>query len=183
MINKSLDNLIWLDLEMTGLNPDKDRIIEVAVAITNTDLSEIVEGPNLVIGQSEKLMESMDSWNTRQHKKSGLYKKVIQSSNTSEEVESEMLNFLEHHSLPGVSPMCGNSICQDRQFLRKWMPNLHAYFHYRNLDVSSLKILASLWNPEVPKFKKKGFHRAIDDVRESIAELRYYRKMMFTKIH
>ncbi|OUU73923.1 MAG: oligoribonuclease [Methylococcaceae bacterium TMED69] len=183
MTRKSPDSLIWIDLEMTGLNPDQDQIIEVAVAITDHHLSEIVEGPNLVIGQPEKLMESMDSWNTKQHKKSGLYKKVVQSANSSKGVESEVLQFLEQHCLPGVSPMCGNSICQDRQFLRRWMPELHSYFHYRNLDVSSLKILASLWNPEVPKFKKKGSHRAIDDVRESIAELRYYRKMMFSKFH
>tara|TARA_B100001115_G_C15731645_1_gene356387 strand:- start:56 stop:607 length:552 start_codon:yes stop_codon:yes gene_type:complete len=183
MAKKSFNNLIWIDLEMTGLNPDKDQIIEVAVAITDTDLSEIVEGPNLVIGQSKKLMESMDTWNTKQHKKSGLYEKVIQSTNSSKGVESEVLKFFEQHCLPGASPMCGNSICQDRQFLRRWMPELHDYFHYRNLDVSSLKILASFWNPEAPKFKKKGSHRAIDDVRESIAELRYYRKMMFTKAH
>ena len=136
-----------------------------------------------MIGQSEKLMESMDSGNTKQHKKSGLYKKAIQSANSLTEVESQVLTFLERHSLPGVSPMCGNSICQDRQFLRRWMPELHSYFHYRNLDVSTLKIVTSLWHPEIPKFKKKGSHRAIDDVRESIAELRYYRKMMFSKFH
>ena len=181
MIKKPMDNLIWIDLEMTGLDPDNDQIIEVAVAITDHHLSEIIEGPNLVVGQSKKLMDSMDAWNTKQHKKSGLYSKVIHSPNTLKGVESEVMAFLKQHSLPSVSPMCGNSICQDRQFLRRWMPEVHGYFHYRNLDVSTVKILASMWDPKIPNFKKKGSHRAIDDVRESISELRYYRKMMFTK--
>lgn len=181
MTRRAMDNLIWLDLEMTGLDPDYDQIIEVAVAITDHDLCEIIEGPSLVVGQPEEVMESMDAWNTKQHKKSGLYTKVIQSPNTIKGVESEVLAFLKQYSLPSVSPMCGNSICQDRQFLRRLMPEVHGYFHYRNLDVSTLKILASLWDPQIPKFKKKGSHRAIDDVRESISELRYYRKMMFTR--
>ena len=178
-MNKLETNLVWIDLEMTGLDPEKDQIIEVAVAVTDKDCADIIEGPSLVVSQPLSLMESMDSWNTRQHKKSGLYKKVLESTNSLEFVQNEILLFLNEYLLPDTSPMCGNSICQDRQFLRRWMPNLHDFFHYRNLDVSSIKILTNLWYPDQLKFKKKGAHRAIDDVRESIAELRYYKESIF----
>ena len=170
-------NLVWIDLEMTGLNPFADRIIEIATVVTDEQLNEIAEGPVVVIHQSEEVLQGMDEWNTRQHAQSGLTQRVLDSATTANEAEAETLAFLERYSACGSSPMCGNSICQDRRFLAREMPALEAWFHYRNLDVSSLKILAQRWAPQVATgFTKSSSHRALDDVRDSIAELAYYRE-------
>lgn len=169
-------NLIWIDLEMTGLDTDADRIIEIATLVTDDRLNEIAEGPQLVIGQSEYVMRAMDEWNTRQHAASGLTERVLASDVTAAEAERQTLEFLAEHSVAGTSPMCGNSICQDRRFLAREMPELERWFHYRNLDVSTLKILAQRWAPEVARgFTKDSNHRALEDIRDSIAELAWYR--------
>ena len=170
-------NLIWIDLEMTGLDTANDQIIEIATIVTDSRLQEIATGPELVLHQDESVMAAMDEWNTRQHGKSGLTKRVLASKTTTEEAEQETLNFLEKFVEQGASPMCGNSICQDRRFMARQMPRLAAFFHYRNLDVSTLKILAHSWAPDVAKsFSKTSSHRALDDVRDSIAELGHYRE-------
>lgn len=174
-------NLIWIDLEMTGLDTQTDEIIEIATVVTDKHLNELAEGPVLVVHQGRDVMENMDSWNTKQHGESGLIERVLSSELTAADAERQTLAFLEQHVLPGASPMCGNSICQDRRFLARQMPLLEAFFHYRNLDVSSLKILAQLWAPAVAKgFNKESSHRALDDIRDSIAELRYYREFLFS---
>ena len=168
--------LVWLDMEMTGLNPDSDRVIEMAVVITNSDLETVAESAVWVVHQSDEILDAMDEWNTKTHGKSGLIAKVKASVLTEAEVEAQCLEFLHRHVPAGKSPMCGNSICQDRRFMARWMPKLEAYFHYRNLDVSTLKELCKRWKPEVAKgVKKGGKHEALADIHESIDEMRYYR--------
>ncbi len=170
-------NLIWIDLEMTGLDPEQERIIEIATIVTDKDLNVLAEGPALVVHQSKELMDSMDDWCTQHHGDSGLTARVLASEISDSKAEQETLAFLEKWVELGESPMCGNSIGQDRRFLVRYMPKLEDYFHYRNLDVSSLKELASRWKPEILKgFKKENKHLALDDVKESIAELVYYRE-------
>jgi oligoribonuclease len=171
------NKLAWLDMEMTGLDPDRDRIIEVAVVITNAQLDTIAEAPVLVVHQPETVLAAMDEWNRSTHGKSGLVDRVRASLLAEADVEDRMLAFLAEHVPSRVSPMCGNSICQDRRFLARWMPRLEAYFHYRNLDVSTLKELARRWKPELAKgVTKQGKHEALADIHESIEELRYYRE-------
>ncbi len=173
-------NLIWIDLEMTGLNTDTDQIIEIATIVTDAHLNELAAGPNLVINQPKEIMDGMDEWNTRQHGESGLTKRVLDSKLSMQDAEKQTIVFLEEYVNAGASPMCGNSICQDRRFLARQMPLLEAVFHYRNLDVSTLKILANSWAPEIAKgFNKESSHRALADIRDSITELAYYRESLF----
>jgi oligoribonuclease len=173
------ENLIWIDLEMTGLDPDNDRIIEIATVVTDKQLNEIAEGPVLAIHQPEAVLEKMDEWNQRTHGESGLLERVRESRVTTVEAEQQTLAFLREHVPERASPMCGNSICQDRRFLHRLMPDLERYFHYRHLDVSTLKELASRWAPGVAAgVTKESRHLALDDVRDSIEELRYYRRHM-----
>lgn len=175
-------NLIWIDLEMTGLDPDRDVIIEMATIVTDSDLNILEEGPVIAVHQSEEILAGMDEWNTRQHGQSGLTQRVRESTVSAAEAEAQTLAFLEKWVPKRASPICGNSICQDRRFLYRHMPKLEAYFHYRNLDVSTLKELAARWAPQLREgFKKGNTHLALDDIRESIAELRYYRET-FIKI-
>jgi oligoribonuclease len=171
------NNLVWLDMEMTGLAPDRDRIIEMAVIITDSSLNEIAVSPVLVVHQEDGVLDAMDSWNKSTHAKSGLIDKVRASVLTEAEAEARMLVFVQQHVPSSTSPMCGNSICQDRRFLARWMPKLEAWFHYRNLDVSTLKELVKRWKPELAKgLTKHGKHEALADIHESIEELRYYRE-------
>jgi oligoribonuclease len=177
----SSDNLIWIDMEMTGLTPDSDRIIEIAMLITDPDLRVLAEGPVLVLHQADEVLEAMDSWNKSTHKKSGLIERVRASRLAEAEAEAQAVGFLRQHVPANASPMCGNSICQDRRFLARWMPKLEAHFHYRNLDVSTLKELVRRWKPEAAKgFAKEGKHEALADILESIEELKYYRKTVMT---
>ena len=170
-------NLIWIGLEMTGLNPLTERIIEIATVVTDSNLKVLAEGPSLVINQSDSLLAGMDEWNTRQHGGSGLTDRVRNSQITEAEAMQQTLDFLSHWVPKGQSPMCGNSIGQDRRFLVRYMPELEVFFHYRNLDVSTLKELVRRWRPDLEGgFSKKGTHLAMDDVHDSIAELAYYRK-------
>ena len=174
------NNLIWIDLEMTGLDTVNDQIIEIATVVTDQNLNEIAVGPVLAVSQPKKVLDEMDEWNTRQHGESGLTARVLESELSVQQAESRTLSFLENHVSSGASPMCGNSICQDRRFLARQMPALEAFFHYRNLDVSTLKILAQRWAPQVAKgYPKESSHRALDDIRDSIAELVYYRATFF----
>jgi oligoribonuclease len=173
-------NLIWIDLEMTGLDTEKDVIIEIATIVTDKDLNVLGEGPILAIHQPDALLDGMDEWNTRQHGQSGLTERVRNSATSMAEAEQNTIEFLQQFVDAGVSPMCGNSICQDRRFLSRQMPKLEAFFHYRNLDVSSVKEIAKRWRPELLKgFKKQGSHLAMDDIKDSIAELSYYREVFF----
>jgi oligoribonuclease len=178
----SNDRLIWIDLEMTGLKPEEDVIIEIATVVTDNELNIISDGPVFAIGQSEATLARMDDWNQRQHGGSGLLRRVRESRIDTAEAERRTLEFVSVLVPPGGSPMCGNSICQDRRFLARLMPGLERHFHYRNLDVSTLKELARRWMPNmVPPYAKQGSHLARDDIYESIAELRYYRERMMVK--
>ena len=177
---ESPTNLIWIDLEMTGLDTISDHIIEIATVVTDSQLNELAEGPVIAIRQSRESMDAMDEWNTRQHGESGLTARVLASDTSMQEAEFATIRLLKKHVAEGASPMCGNSICQDRRFLARQMPTLEAFFHYRNLDVSTLKILAQNWAPDVANgFKKESSHRALADIRDSIAELSYYRDALF----
>lgn len=171
------NNLIWIDLEMTGLEPKTDVIIEIATIVTDADLNILAEGPSLAIHQPDEALDAMDEWCTNQHGKSGLTQRVKDSKVTVAVAEQQTIDFLKPYVEAGVSPMCGNSIGQDRRFLDKYMPELEAYFHYRNLDVSTLKELAKRWSPEVAAgVVKKGSHLALDDIKDSIEELKHYRE-------
>ena len=171
------NHLVWLDLEMTGLEPSRDQILEIATLVTDSDLNILAEGPVIAIHQPEAVLVAMDAWNQEHHGASGLLARVRASRHDLRAAEEESLAFLQAWVPAGKSPLCGNSICQDRRFLARSMPRLEAWFHYRNLDVSSLKILAQRWAPAVAEaFKKTNAHRALDDIRESIAELRHYRE-------
>jgi len=177
----SKDNLIWIDLEMTGLDTENDLVIEIATIITDSNLQIIAEGPVLAIHQSDKVLDGMDDWNTKQHGKSGLTDRVKQSLTSEIQAQSQTIEFLSAYVPAGTSPMCGNSICQDRRFLAKHMPQLEAFFHYRHIDVSTIKELASRWRPDLKGgFKKNNTHLALDDIRESIAELLFYRAQWLT---
>lgn len=176
-MSQNKENLIWIDLEMTGLDTFNDVIIEIATIVTDKELNIIAEGPTIAIHQPDKILEAMDEWNTTQHGGSGLIKRTQESHYTVEQAEQETLDFLKQYVPEGSSPMCGNSICQDRRFMARLMPTLERYFLYRNLDVSSLKELAQRWKPDVlDQFEKKSSHLAMDDVRDSIAEMQFYRK-------
>jgi len=175
------NNLIWIDMEMSGLAPDSDRILEMAFIVTDSELNLVAEGPVLVLHQPDEVLAAMDSWNRSVHAKSGLVDKVKASRLVEAEAERLSLAFLEQHVPKGVSPMCGNSVCQDRRFMARWMPRLEAHFLYRNLDVSTLKELVRRWKPEIAKaLKKEGKHEALADILESIEELKYYRRTVMT---
>jgi oligoribonuclease len=174
------NNLIWIDLEMTGLDTNNDSIIEIATIVTDAQLNILAEGPVLAIHQPDKILNGMDEWNTRQHRKSGLTERVRKSTLTEADAERQTIEFLGEYVPPGASPMCGNSICQDRRFMARCMPALEEFFHYRNLDVSTVKELVNRWAPDsVSGFKKGGTHLALDDTRDSIRELRFYREHFF----
>lgn len=171
------NHLVWIDMEMTGLFPDTDRIIEVALIVTDSNLETVAEAPVLVVHQPDSVLDGMDDWNKSTHAKSGLIGRVKAATLDEAAAEMQMLEFLRQHVPPKTSPMCGNSICQDRRFLARWMPQLEDYFHYRNLDVSTLKELARRWKPEVASgIKKHGKHEALADIQESIAEMKHYRE-------
>ncbi len=174
------NHLIWLDLEMTGLNVDQDRIIEIAMVVTNNKLEILAESPVLAIYQSDEILNAMDAWNTKQHQGTGLIARIKESKISEAAAEQVMLEFLALWVPAKKSPMCGNSICQDRRFLYRQMPRLEAYFHYRNLDVSTIKELARRWAPKIAKsFKKKSKHQALNDIYDSINELKHYREHFF----
>ena len=173
-------HLIWIDLEMTGLFPESDLIIEIATIVTDADLAIIEEGPVIAVRQSQQTLAAMDEWNTEHHTQSGLVERVLNSPHDIQSAEQATLDFLAQYCVSGASPMCGNSICQDRRFMVRLMPNLEAFFHYRNLDVSSIKEVIKRWQPDVLQgFSKKATHQALDDIRESIDELRFYRSTVF----
>ena len=173
------NNLVWVDMEMSGLNPDSDRVLEIALVVTDSQLEVIEEGPVLVVHQREAVLDGMDSWNKSTHGRSGLIERVRASMLDEAAAESELLAFLTRHVPPSKSPMCGNSICQDRRFMARWLPRLEGYFHYRNVDVSTLKELARRWAPAVVRsFEKKSRHEALADIYESIAELKHYRAQL-----
>lgn len=173
-------NLVWIDLEMTGLDTDNDTIVEIATVVTDKALNILAEGPVIAIHQTDARLDAMDDWNKRQHGQSGLIDRVRASTRRARDAEIDTLNFLRRWVEPGKSPMCGNSICQDRRFLAREMPELEVFFHYRNLDVSTIKEIARRWRPELLKgVQKKASHLAMDDIHDSIAELRYYREHFF----
>ncbi len=170
-------HLVWVDMEMSGLDPDNDRVLEVALVVTDKDLNLVEEGPVLVVRQPDAVLDAMDSWNKSTHGKSGLIDKVKASTLSEADVEQHMIEFMKQHVGERKSPMCGNSICQDRRFMARHLPRLEAYFHYRNLDVSTLKELAARWRPDLKDgFKKANSHTALADIQESIEELKYYRE-------
>ena len=169
------NNLIWVDMEMTGLVPETHRVIEIATIVTDTNLAVLAEGPVIAIHQQPAELEAMDEWNTRTHTRSGLVDRVRSSTITEQDATEVTLDFLRQWVPEGKSPMCGNSICQDRRFMARHMPELETFFHYRNLDVSTLKILMQRWRPDLPEAPKQGAHQALEDIRESIEELRHYR--------
>lgn len=174
--------LVWLDLEMTGLDPKKERVIEIATIVTDSELNILEEGPNLVVKQSKSLLRKMDDWNQKQHKKSGLLDLVMTSKISEKKAEKETLEFLRKHCEPQKSPLCGNSIHHDRKFLNAYMPKLNEFLHYRHIDVSTVKALAQWWYPKLKQLKKKEGHRALDDIRESIEELKFYRENVFKSL-
>ena len=170
-------NLVWIDMEMTGLDPDRDRVIELAAIVTDANLNVLAEGPVLVVHQPDNVLDAMDAWNKGTHGRSGLIDKVKASTLTEDQAAAEMIQFLKPYVPAGKSPMCGNSICQDRRFMARHMPTLEAFFHYRNVDVSTIKELCRRWRPElIAGFKKHQLHTALADIRESVEELRYYRQ-------
>lgn len=174
------DRLVWIDLEMTGLDPEQERIIEMATLITDSDLNLVAEGPVIAVHQPDSLLDGMDEWCTRTHGQTGLTQRVRESTVSEAEAEQQTLAFLNQHLEAGQSPLCGNSIGQDRRFLVKYMPELEGFFHYRNLDVSTIKELARRWRPDIlDGVQKKGTHLALDDIRDSIDELRHYREHFF----
>lgn len=176
-MTQNINNLIWIDLEMTGLDTQNDEIIEIATIVTDAELNILAEGPMLAIHTSDEVLNAMDEWNTRQHGGSGLTERVRQSTISLQEAEAQTIEFLQQYVPAQTSPMCGNSICQDRRFMARQMPALEAFFHYRNLDVSTLKELAKRWSPTVcDGITKQSSHLALDDIRDSIAELRHYRE-------
>ena len=180
-MKQNKNNLIWIDLEMTGLDTFNDVIIEIATVVTDKDLNKLAEGPVIAIHQPQNVLDGMDDWNQSHHGSSGLIKRVQESNYSMAQAETETIKFLEEFVPKGVSPMCGNSICQDRRFMAREMPELEDFFHYRNIDVSTLKELASRWKPEVlDGFTKKSVHLAMDDILESIEELQYYRKTILS---
>ena len=177
---KDKSNLIWIDLEMTGLDTQRDYIIEIATIVTDKELNILGEGPNLIIHQIDEVMNNMDDWNTNQHARTGLTEEVKMSTINEIQAESDTIKFLEQYIFKGESPLCGNTICQDRRFLARCMPKLEDFCHYRNLDVSSIRELGKRWYFEdIDNFQKNSNHRALDDIRDSIDELRYYRKTIF----
>ena len=178
-MTSSPNNLIWIDLEMTGLDTDNDYIIEVATIITDTQLNILAEGPIIAVYRDEEILLAMDEWNTRQHNQSGLVKRVLESPYSAADAESLTLEFIKKFVPEGVSPMCGNSICQDRRFLHRLMPRLEQYFYYRSLDVSSIKEVVGRWYPENTTFEKNSAHLAMEDIRDSINELKFYREHFF----
>jgi oligoribonuclease len=174
---QSKDNLIWIDLEMTGLNPDKERIIEIATLITDSQLNVLAEGPNLIVNQPKSLLDQMDDWNQNQHGSSGLIEGVKKSNVTEQMAEIETLNFISKYVGSKQSPMCGNTVSHDRRFLIKYMPRLESYFNYRHIDVSSFKEAAVRWMNEAQVYEKDGSHRAMGDIKESVAELKFYKNI------
>jgi oligoribonuclease len=179
-LDNRANNLAWIDMEMTGLQPDSDRVIEIAVLVTDPQLNVLATGPVLVLHQPQEVLDAMDAWNRSTHAKTGLVERVRASTLDEAAAERQALEFLAAHVPAGASPMCGNSICQDRRFLARWLPRLEAHFHYRNLDVSTLKELVKRWKPELKSFAKEGKHEALADILESIEELKFYRKHVMT---
>lgn len=179
-MTQSAANLIWIDLEMTGLDTDNDHIIEIATIITDSQLNILEEGPIVAIHQPDEVLNAMDEWNTKQHGQSGLVERIRNTSINTAEAESMTLDFVKKFVPERKSPMCGNSICQDRRFMHRLMPTLEQYFHYRNMDVSAVKEMVSRWAPDKPQFKKQSSHLAMDDIRDSINELKFYREHFFS---
>lgn len=181
-MGKSKDSLVWIDMEMSGLNPDTDVVLEVALVLTNSSLDIISEGPDLIVRQDASLWDKMDKWNQEHHSKSGLWDSVVKSTLSLEEAEDQLMTFLETNLFAKTSPLCGNSIAQDRLFLRKYMPRVNEFLHYRMVDVSSLKELVKRWYPNGPQApSKNNSHRALDDIKESITELKFYQDNYFVK--
>jgi len=175
-------NLVWIDLEMTGLDPEHHVIVEIASIVTDDQLKVVAEGPDIVIHQPDAVLAAMDPWSLEHHQASGLLDGVKASTHDTARAEEETLSFIARHCKKGTSPLCGNSICQDRRFLAKHMPKLEAFFHYRNIDVSSFKELVKRWYPNLPRFQKEKTHLALSDIKESIGELRYYRRHLFVSL-